>query len=54
MDSFVKFSTKILMEKIKIKFSEYDFGIDSKFLTIASDKSKNLIKEIEEFILSMN
>ena len=48
MDTFLKFTSKILMKRIKIKFDEYNFGIDEKLL------KNEIFEEIEELILSNN
>lgn len=52
MDSFAKIITKILMQKIKVPFNEYDFGVDPKLINTSENKKVNLFSEVENFILS--
>lgn len=54
MDSFVKIFTKLLMKKIKVPFSEYDFGIDPKLIKNSENQKLNLFLEVERFVLSFS
>lgn len=40
------------MEKIKIKFKEFNFGIDPRLLKHPNNPNFDLFKEVEDFIFS--
>jgi hypothetical protein len=54
MDSFIKIFTKIIMQKIKIPFAEYNLGIDPKLLKSNLENRIDIFAEVEEFILTNN